>query len=50
MTSWTTLPLSGLMIFDASRSARRCSLIGSNWPSATEAKAVNSPSVANSHG
>ena len=29
---------------------RRWSLIGSNWPSATAANAVYSPSVANSHG
>ncbi len=49
-TSWTTLPELSLSLTDASLSARMCSLIGSNWPSATDAKAVNSPSVANSHG
>jgi hypothetical protein len=49
-TSCTTLPLSPLRTWLTSRSARRWSLIGSNWPSATDANAVYSPSVANSHG
>ncbi len=49
-TSWTTLPEESLSLIDASLRPRRCSLIGSNWPRATDAKAVNSPSVANSHG
>ena len=49
-TSWTTLPLSPLIARLTSRRARRWSTIGSNWPSATLAKAVYSPSVPNSHG
>jgi hypothetical protein len=50
MTSCTTLPLEPLMTMLASLSARRCASIGSNWPSATEANAEYSPSVANIHG
>jgi hypothetical protein len=49
-TSCTTLPLAPLSARLTSRSARRWSAIGSNWPSATDANAVYSPSVANSHG
>src|SRR4029450_11558653 len=45
VTSCTILPLPLLTICDTSRSARRWSLIGPNWPAATAAKAVYSPSV-----
>ena len=50
MTSCTTLPESPLMTSETSRSAIAWSLIASNWPTATAANAVYSPSVANSHG
>ena len=49
-TSWTTLPLLPFSLRLTSRSARMWSSIGSNWPRATDANAVYSPSVENSHG
>ena len=49
-TSCATLPLRALSASEMSRSASRCSLIASNCPTATDANAVYSPSVANSHG
>ena len=49
-TSCTTLPDPSLAISDTSRSARMWSIVGSNWPSATLANAVYSPSVPNIHG
>ena len=50
VTSWTTLPEWLLTISLTSRSARRWFSIAVNWPAATAANAVYSPSVANSHG
>ena len=49
-TSWATLPLRALRRSLTSRSARRCAFAVSNWPAATAAYEVYSPSVANSHG
>jgi hypothetical protein len=48
--SWTTMPDRSFRTSETSRSARRWSLATSNWPRATAAKFVYSPSVANSHG
>ena len=50
ITSCVTTPEPSLRISDTSRSPRRWSLICSNWPTATLANAVYSPSVANIHG
>jgi hypothetical protein len=49
-TSWTTLPVVPFSFRLTSRRARMWSSMGSNWPRATEANAVYSPSVENSHG
>ena len=50
ITSWVTMPDPSLRISDTSRRPIRWSLIASNWPMATLANAVYSPSVANIHG
>ena len=50
VTSCATLPLRLFRRSLMSRSARRCSFTVSNWPAATAAYEVYSPSVANSHG
>jgi hypothetical protein len=48
--SCTTIPERLLRTSEMSRSVRRWSLAVSNWPSATAAKFVYSPSVAKIHG
>jgi hypothetical protein len=48
--SCTTMPDRSLRTSEMSRSARRWSLATSNWPRATAAKFVYSPSVAKIHG
>ncbi len=48
--SWATTPERSLRMSEMSRRPTRWSLICSNWPTATLAKAVYSPSVANIHG
>ena len=48
--SWTTIPDPSLSTSEMSRSVRRWSLATSNWPRATAAKFVYSPSVAKIHG
>ncbi len=48
--SCTTIPELWLRMSEMSRSAIRWSSIVWNWPSATAANAVYSPSVANIHG
>ena len=50
ITSCVTTPERSLRMSEISRSARRWSSIASNWPTATLANAVYSPSVANIHG
>ena len=50
ITSWVTTPERSLRMSEIWRNARRWSLIASNWPTATLANAVYSPSVANIHG